>query len=71
MQRDDCISIRHILDAARKALQFTTNRNREDLNNNEMLAISLVHLLEVVGEAANGVSEDFRKQHPQIPPARH
>jgi uncharacterized protein with HEPN domain len=67
MQRDDSIYIRHILDAARKALQFTANRSREDLNKDEMLAISLVHLLEIVGEAANFVSEDFRKQYPHIP----
>ena len=46
---------------------FTANRSREDLNNDEMLAISLVHLLEIVGEAANGVSDDFRKQYPYIP----
>jgi uncharacterized protein with HEPN domain len=49
MQRDDTISIRHILDAARKAIQFTENRDREELDKNEMLAISLVHLLEIVG----------------------
>ena len=67
MQRDDIIYIRHILDAARKAMHFALNRNREDLNKNEMLAISLVHLLEIVGEAANVVSDDFRKQYPHIP----
>jgi len=67
MQRDDRIYIRHILDAAHKALHFTANQSREDLNNNEMLAISLVHLLEIVGEAANGVSDNFRKQYPHIP----
>lgn len=32
-----------------------------------MLAISLVHLLGIVGEAANCVSADFREQHPHIP----
>jgi uncharacterized protein with HEPN domain len=67
MQRDDIISIRHILDAARKALHFTENRDREELDKNEMLAISLVHLLEIVGEAANAVSEEFRQQHLHIP----
>ena len=32
-----------------------------------MLAITLVHLLGIVGEAANYVSADFREQHPHIP----
>ena len=67
MQRDDSIYIRHILDAARKALRFAENRNRKDLDLDEMLAISLVHLLEIVGEAANCVSDDFRKRYPHIP----
>ncbi|MBI4763454.1 MAG: DUF86 domain-containing protein [Deltaproteobacteria bacterium] len=67
MLRDDSVLIRHILDAARKARQFAKDRNREDLDKNEMLAISLVHLLEIVGEAANVVSDDFRKKYPHIP----
>ena len=67
MQRDDNVFIHHIIDAAQKALHFTKNRTRKDLNDDEMLSISLVHLLEIVGEAANSVSEDFRKQHNHIP----
>ena len=67
MQRDDTIRTLHILEAARKALHFVENRTRDDLDKDEMLAISLVHLLEIVGEAANGVSADFREQCPHIP----
>jgi uncharacterized protein with HEPN domain len=67
MQRDDSVFIHHIIDAAQKALHFIKNREREDLNRDEMLSISLVHLLEIVGEAANGVSENFREQHTHIP----
>ena len=67
MQRDDTIRTLHILEAARKALHFVENRTRDDLDKDEMLAISLVHLLEIVGEAANCVSADFREQHPHIP----
>ena len=70
MQRDDSIYIHHILDAARKALHFTKNRNREDLNEDEMLAFALVHLLEIIGEAANCVSDDFRKRYPTIEDGR-
>lgn len=32
-----------------------------------ILALSLVHLLEIIGEAANSVSADFRDKHPHIP----
>jgi len=32
-----------------------------------MLALSLVRLLEVIGEATNNTSEEFRSKHPEIP----
>jgi len=67
MQRDDTVYIRHILDAARKAISFAQDRTRKDLDTDEMLAFSLIHLLEVVGEAANCVSVDFRDKNPYIP----
>ncbi len=67
MQRDDTIRTLHILEAAHKARHFVENRTRDDLDRDEMLAISLVHLLGIVGEAANCVSADFREQHPHIP----
>jgi uncharacterized protein with HEPN domain len=67
MQRDDSICVRHILDAARKAIAFSQSNTRADLDTNEMLALSLVRPLEIVGEAANGISSGFRDKHPDIP----
>lgn len=67
IKRDDSVFLHHILDAARKAFSFIQNRRREDLDENEMLALSLVRLLEVIGEAGNSVSSDFREKHPKIP----
>ena len=67
MQHDDETYIRHILDAARKALSFTDNRNRNDLDKDEMLSLSLIRLLEIIGEAANSVSDSFREMHDDIP----
>lgn len=67
MRRDNIVYIRHILDAARKALAFAGKRTRKDMDTDEMLALSLVRLLEIVGEAAAGVSVDYREKHPKIP----
>jgi len=39
MQRDDTIRILHILEAARKAMDFVESRTRDDLDREEMLAI--------------------------------
>lgn len=59
--------IRHMLDAALKAAEFSKGRRRSDLDQDEKLTLSLVHLLEILGEAAGKVSEDFRQSHPEIP----
>lgn len=67
MQRDDIACLHHILDAAEKAVSFVKGKARKDLDANEMLALSLVRLLEIIGEAANAVSPAFRDRFPHIP----
>lgn len=42
-------------------------RTRQDLDENRQLELSLVRLLEIVGEAANGVPEEERRRYPTIP----
>jgi len=67
MQRDDIACLHHILDAAGKALTFVKGKTRKDLERDEMLALALVRVLEIVGEAANSVSPAFRDRFPHIP----
>lgn len=66
-RRDDIILVRDMLDAAREAVSFVHGRGRGDLNEDRKLALSLVHLVEIVGEAAGKVSEKFQVMHPEIP----
>lgn len=56
-----------MLDAAQKAIAFVKNRNFQDLENDEMLALALVKLIEIVGEAASRVSKEYQTNHTQIP----
>ncbi|MBU2498290.1 MAG: DUF86 domain-containing protein [Proteobacteria bacterium] len=55
-----------MLDHATEAMQMARDRAREDLDTDRRLNLSLVRLLEVVGEAATRVSEATRRAHPQI-----
>ena len=66
-QLKDDVRIRHMLEAALKAHQFSKGRTRGDLDKDEQLTLSLVHLLEIIGEAAGKVSESFRNRHSEIP----
>ena len=59
--------LRHMLDAAREAVQFIQGKQRSDLDLDHKLALAIVRLLEIIGEAADNVSEDFCEQHPRIP----
>jgi uncharacterized protein with HEPN domain len=56
-----------MLDHAREAVEMVRNRSRTDLDSDRMLNLALVRLMEVVGEAATRVPEEFRSRHPQIP----
>ncbi len=56
-----------MIDAINKAVGFAEGRTRLDLEKDEMLALSLVRLLEIIGEAANNLSKGFRSEHPGIP----
>jgi len=67
MFEDDSVRIRHILDAAREAIAFTKDHGRADLDTDRKLNLSLVRLLEIIGEAARGISQEFRDSHPALP----
>lgn len=54
---DDEVRLRHMLDAAQQAVEFAQGRTRSDLETDSMLSLSLVRLLEIVGEAAKNVTE--------------
>ena len=67
MLRTDKVRVRHILDASKEAVEFAKGRSRAELDSDRKLNLSLVRLLEVIGEAARGISDEFRTQHPELP----
>lgn len=67
MPGDDGVRLRHMLDAAKEAREFAEGKSRDDIENERLLNLSLVRLIEVVGEAANRVSAEGRSRHAGIP----
>jgi uncharacterized protein with HEPN domain len=67
MNESDAIRLRHMLDAARKAISFAAGYTRNDLDKNEMLTLSLVKCIEIIGEAASKVSDACQRECPNIP----
>ena len=64
---DDLTRLQHMLDSAREALVFARGRTRVDLDQDRMLALSLVKAIEIMGEAANHVSRDTCSRYPAFP----
>lgn len=67
MREDDFIRLRHMLDAARHAVEFARGRRRADLDRDPMLVLALVKLVEIVGEAASQTSDLGRMNSPNLP----
>ena len=66
-RREDWISLRHMLDYARRAQKMARGRRRSDLDADDMFQLALTHLVEIIGEAASRVSMPTREKHRQIP----
>jgi len=64
---DDLTRLKHIRDSAKEALSFVNNRTRQDLDDDRMLSLALVRLIEIMGEAANNVSEPCQAKYFKIP----
>ncbi len=67
MSKDESsVRYRHRLDNARKAVSLVKGKKRKLLDENWGTTLALVRV-KVIGEAANRIPEDERKQSPDIP----
>ena len=67
MLRRDLVYVGHMFDMARKAVGKTQGLSRETYDADENLRLALIHLVQVIGEAARQVSRPFVEAHPEIP----
>jgi uncharacterized protein with HEPN domain len=66
-RHDEGARLRHMLDAAREAVGFARGKTRADLHADRGLQLILTRLLEIVGEAASRIPQEWRDQYPAIP----
>jgi uncharacterized protein with HEPN domain len=67
MKSHDLVRVKHMIEAADEAVSFARGKTRGDLDKDRMLTMALMREIEVVGEAASKISEDFKLIHPDIP----
>jgi len=56
-----------MLDAAKAILVFVAERTFDDFQTDRMLRNAVERNLEIIGEAANRISDNFQKSHQEIP----
>jgi uncharacterized protein with HEPN domain len=66
-KHDDHVSFSDMLSHAREAIDLLGESGHEDLARDRVLQLALTRLVEIIGEAANRVSQDTQQKHPEIP----
>jgi uncharacterized protein with HEPN domain len=64
--RSDSERLADILDAAEK-IRRKVAEGREAFDEDEYAQLAIVHLIQIIGEAANRLSPELITQHPEIP----
>ena len=66
MSRDEIMYLQDIAQSCEKILRFTAGLTQSDLMQDEKAYDAVVRNLEIIGEAAKHISEDLRRQLPDI-----
>ena len=59
--------IRDMIDNAHKATSFVQGMNYEEFSLDDKTAYSVVRAIEIIGEAAKKIPNDYRQTYPEIP----
>lgn len=65
--RGDAAFLHDMFTAARDIGRFIAAKTREDFAGDEILRAAVERKLEIIGEAARGVSQDSQNAQPQVP----
>ncbi len=58
--------LRDIQEAITRIMRYT-NQGRQVFDQNELVQTWVIHHLEIIGEAARAIPQDFKNHHPEIP----
>lgn len=67
MKKDDLVYVGHMLDGARDAVGRIQGTEKSGFDRDDNLRLALTHLVQIIGEVARRVSNEFRNVHPEIP----
>ena len=67
MMKDNLVFLRHILECINNIEKDTKNYDKEKFKKIRRTQDAVIRNLEIIGEAAKNISEEFRESYPEIP----
>ncbi len=64
--KSDTVRLLHILDAIREIFSYTNNVSKDEFKTNSMIFYATIKQMEIIGEAANNLSDEIREKHDEI-----
>jgi len=65
--RKDRERLEHMKTAIDRILRYTSGKSYEDLVSDDMMYYAVVKNIEIIGEAANMLTQSFQQSHPETP----
>lgn len=59
--------INDIIEAIALIEEFTANMELEEFERDKKTQFAVIRALEIIGEAAKAIPEEFKKKHPEVP----
>jgi uncharacterized protein with HEPN domain len=67
MVRDDRLTVEQMLDAVRRIRAIIRGQSRAAFEADEVRQLALLHLIQMLGQAASRTTAAFRDAHPELP----
>jgi len=67
MKRDIRVYIEDILESIGRIQQYTEGISENDFSENTQVQDAVLRRLEIMGEAAKNIPQEFRDKHPEVP----
>ena len=67
MKKDDTVYVHHILDAIDLIEEYTRGMSENEFLSNSMAHDAVIRQIEIIGEAARNISNEFQKKYPALP----
>ena len=67
MKNENSLRLRHILDAINAISSYTQDSDETQFSQDAMRHDAVIRQIEIIGEAITHLTDDLRKEHPDIP----